>query len=490
MWKKTGLRTRIYIILSALIFITFTGGLVMVWYTYRIEGMFTKIIDKDIAASRVVGELETALVNQKGFVTYFFLDGDPDWLRQLGEYRQIFKERIKDANELAETPLQKKALKNLETEYEKYIELKDRVISFYKEGKREAGAELHKDARTHFFKCLELSENFKNLYIQRISAIRNKSHMQAKKLRIITETAILIDITLGVILAFMLLKQVLEPIRLLVRETGGERNSPDPDDEVKALSLGVRDLIKDIDQTNQELEKSREVLQQAEKMAMVGKLAAGVAHSIRNPLTSVKMRLFSMGRALDMPESQREDFDVISEEISHIDTIVQNFLEFSRPPKLKMQMISPSEIVDLVIQLLRHRLESGNVEIAVHREKKLPEIEIDPEQIKEVFVNLMVNACEAMVDGGKIEIFEEQDTVKNIRDAVIIKIKDNGPGIPDKILEKVMQPFYTTKEEGTGLGLSIAERIVTNHGGIITFESQEGSGTTFIIALSREVKKK
>ncbi|MGD9159591.1 MAG: ATP-binding protein [Desulfobacteraceae bacterium] len=490
MWKKIGLRLRIYIIIALLVLITCSGGMVTVWYTYRIEGMFGNIVDRNIEAFRIVEELETALVNQKGFVTYYLLDSDPDWLRQLGEYRQVFKERIKEAGSLVETAEEKKALRDLENEYQMYIDLKDRVIAFYRDGNRTAGADLHKDSRLHFFKSLELSEKFKEIYVEKISAIKIDSLAQARKLRFIAGTAIFSVIFLGIVLALVLLRQILEPIRLLVRETYREKLSSDAGDEVKALSIGVRGLIEDIDQTSLELEKSREILLQAEKMAVVGKLAAGVAHSIRNPLTSVKMRLFSMGRALDMPESQREDFDVISEEIRHIDTIVQNFLEFSRPPKLKMQMISPSEIVDLVIQLLRHRLESGNVEIAVHREKKLPEIEIDPEQIKEVFVNLMVNACEAMVDGGKIEIFEEQDTVKNIGDAVIIKIKDNGPGIPDKIQEKVSQPFYTTKEEGTGLGLSIAERIVTNHGGIITFESKQGCGTTFIIALSREVKKK
>ena len=189
-----------------------------------------------------------------------------------------------------------------------------------------------------------------------------------------------------------------------------------------------------------------------------------------------------------MPESQREDFDVISEEISHIDTIVQNFLEFSRPPRLRMQMISPSDIVDLVLQLLRHRFDSGNIEVILHREEVLPDIEIDPEQIKEVLVNLMVNACEAMVDGGRIEIFEELDTIKNIGDVIVIRIKDNGPGIPEKIREKVMQPFYTTKEDGTGLGLSIAERIVVNHGGTFAFESNVNSGATFIITLVREGK--
>jgi signal transduction histidine kinase len=487
--KQPGLRSRIYIIITALVLITCAGGLVTVWYTYRIEGMFGNIVDKNIEAFRIVEELETALVNQKGFVTYFLLDSDPDWLRQLGEYRQIFRERINAANSLVETEEEKKALQDLENEYQKYIELKDRVISFYREGNSEAGADLHKESRLHFFKSLELSEKFKDLFSKKISVIRSDGLAQARKLRLIAGSAIFFVILLGIILALLLLRQVLEPIRLLVRKTYREKNSTDTGDEVKALSLGVKGLIEDIDQTNLELEKSREILLQAEKLAMVGKLAAGVAHSIRNPLTSVKMRLFSMGRALTMPESQREDFEVISEEISHIDTIVQNFLEFSRPPRLRKQMLSPSEIVDLVIQLLRHRLESGNVEVTLNREKALPEVEIDPEQIKEVLVNLIVNACEAMVDGGRIEISEELDTVKNIGNVIVIRIKDNGPGIPEKIKDKVMQPFYTTKEEGTGLGLSIAERIVVNHGGTFAFESAEGRGTTFIITLVREVKR-
>ena len=94
--KQPGLRFRIYILITALVLITCAGGLVTVWYTYRIEGMFGNIVDRNIEAFRIVEELETALVNQKGFVTYFLLDSDPDWLRQLGEYRQIFRERIKE----------------------------------------------------------------------------------------------------------------------------------------------------------------------------------------------------------------------------------------------------------------------------------------------------------------------------------------------------------------------------------------------------------
>ena len=143
-------------------------------------------------------------------------------------------------------------------------------------------------------------------------------------------------------------------------------------------------------------------------MALVGKLAAGMAHSIRNPLTSVKMRLFSLDRTLDLSVTQKEDFDVISEEIRHTDTIVQNFLEFSRPPKLKIQKISPSDVVDMTLRMLKHRLESYDVEIKLDRKHPLPEIQADPEQLKEVLVNLVVNAYEAMERSGTIEIQEAE----------------------------------------------------------------------------------
>ncbi len=487
--KQLGLRFRIYIIITGLVLITCAGGVITVWYTYRIEGIFGKIIDNNIEAFRIVEELETVLVKQKGFVTYFLLDSDQRWLKQLGEQKQVFKERLKEASSLVETLEEKKTLNDLEYEYMMYIGLKEKIIGLHNEQKKEQDADINEEYQHHFFKSIELSEKFKSLYVKRISLIRNDSLTQARKLRLIAVTAIFFVIILGIILSLVLIRQILEPIRLLVHETNRENKTLEPEDEVKALRMGVMGLIENIDQTSLELEKSRGSLLQAEKMAMVGKLASSVAHSVRNPLTSVKMRLFSIGRAFDMPEAQKEDLEVISEEISHIDTILQNFLEYSRPPKLRTQMVSPSEIVDLVIKLLQYRFESSNVEVILHREKMLPEIEIDPEQIKEVLVNLMVNACEAMEEGGCIDIYEEQGTVKNIGEAVIIRVKDNGNGIPEKIRSKVTQPFFTTKEEGTGLGLSIAERIVSNHGGTFSFESTEGIGTTFIITLAKERKK-
>jgi len=218
-------------------------------------------------------------------------------------------------------------------------------------------------------------------------------------------------------------------------------------------------------------------------MALVGKLAAGVAHSIRNPLTSVKMRLFSLERHLELSSTQKEDLEVISEEIRHIDNIVRSFLEFSRPPKLQMQKTSLSDVVDSALTLLSHRLESYGVTVEVKRAERLPEIGGDPEQLKEVLVNLILNSCEAMVDGGKITIQEGKGQVVPLGRVAFLKYSDNGPGVPASIRDKIFQPFYSTKEEGTGLGLSIASRIIQEHSGFIELTSREGEGAIFIITL-------
>ena len=483
MWNQITLRIRICLLLAALISVTLMGGIITIWYSYRMEILLTKVIDRDIAAFQSAEALEIALVNQKGFLSYYFLDDDPEWLRRLGEARQVFKERMKRANSVAENSEQKEALRRIESEYIQYIAIKDRVISYYKMGNQAEGAELHKSVRNRFFKILELCEEYKDLYTAGIREMRDDSRDEAQRLRVIVGIAMAAVLVLGLLLVFFLIHHILTPLHRLTVAADRKGASKRPGDEVYSLSESVRGLIEDADQAQTQLEKSRETLLQAEKMVSVGKLAAGMAHSVRNPLTSVKMRLFSLNRTLALSDTQKDDFDVISEEINHVDTIVQNFLEFSRAPKLKIQSIHPSELVDMVLQLLRHRLDSYDVKTSVVRSEELPEIQGDPEQLKEVLVNLVENACEAMEGGGQIVIEEEQTILEPYGRVVLIRLKDNGPGIQKSLQPKILEPFFTTKEEGTGLGLSIASRIVEEHGGKMDFVSSEGEGTTFIIVL-------
>ena len=485
MWWKMRLRTRIYIILAVLVLITMAGGIVTVWYTYRMENLLTTVTEKDITAFKAAEALEIALVNQKGFVSYYFIEGDPEWLRKLGEFRQIFKERLAEALRMADSERERDALRRIKTEYAQYISIKDRVISYYQAGHREEGGILHRQVRDLFFSVLDFCHAYQGIHEEKIRQVTSDNRIQAAHLRIVAVTAVCIGFFLAVLLTFVLISQILGPLHRLTVEVGSEGETFPAGDEVKALSRGVRGLIQNADQTQVELQKSRESLVQADKMILVGKLAAGMAHSIRNPFTSVKMRLFSLNRSLKLSDTQKEDFDVISEEIRHVDTIVQNFLEFSRPPKLKIQSVSPSIVVDEAIALLEHRLKSYDVGVSVEREQYLPEIDADPEQLKEVIVNLVVNACEAMENGGSIVIREEPAQASPTERGVVIRVSDNGPGIPDGIRDKVLQPFFTTKEEGTGLGLSIAGRIIEEHGGRLHIESNQGGGAAVVIFLPR-----
>ncbi|MGA9234734.1 MAG: ATP-binding protein [Desulfobacterales bacterium] len=478
------LRNRIYLLLTGILLITFSGGFVLVWYTYSMQDLLAAITEKNMASLQTAQSLETALVSQKGFVSYYFLDSDPDWLRQLGEYRQIFKERLETAKQEAQSEAQRQAVNRIEEQYNRYIDIKDRVIADFMAGERKTDTALLHESRDEFFKILNLCERYKEINARNVRLSREKSAAQAEQLRALAYSAILIELLLAAFLAYVLVIHILTPVRQLIieaeREKPGHRKNGD---EINALSRSVRGLIDNVDQTKSELRRSRETLQQAEKMALVGRLAAGMAHSIRNPFTSVKMRLFSLNRSLELNEEQEEDFDVISAEIRHIDTIVQNFLEFSRPPKLQMQSISPSNVVDSTIQLLGHRLRSYDVQLKIERSQHLPVVSADPEQLKEVLVNIIVNACEVMGKGGTITIQEEVVRDDSKQPSACIKISDTGPGIPSNIIEKILQPFFTTKEQGTGLGLSIAARIITEHGGRIDVSSIVGHGATFLISL-------
>jgi signal transduction histidine kinase len=450
---------------------------------YVMDRYMNKFLETDLLAIQASQELENALVMQKGNVTYYFQDGDPAWLDELQKHDTSFETWLRQARQFAETKKERDILKEIDSQYLYYSKSRDDVVNLYKEGKVHEGYELHKNARNQFFRIIGSCREYKTAYLERINDVQESLRERAGLISALAISGLVMVLFLGIVLAYILLNQVLGPIRRLAVYYDERKNLGIEGNEVKALSQSFENLVHDVDLTRTKLELSQEHLVQAEKWALVGKLAAGLAHSVRNPLTSVKMRLFSLERTLKLTASQKEDLEVISEEISHIDTIAGNFLEFSRPPRLKTHKISPSDSVDMAIQLLKHRLESYDVKVDLIRDVRLPEIQADPDQLKEVFVNLIVNACEAMVSGGHIVIRENKEFLENKGTVLVIEMKDDGPGIPVSIQDKLFQPFFSAKEEGTGLGLSIVQRIIEEHGGWVELESLEGKGALFRIKL-------
>jgi signal transduction histidine kinase len=279
---------------------------------------------------------------------------------------------------------------------------------------------------------------------------------------------------------YVISRDILRPLEQIRQVAMQERQGPSGLGQVAAT---MRELRETVQRTEAELLESNKNLRQVEKLALVGQLAAGVAHSVRNPLTSVKLRLFSLERGLTLTSRQKEDFAVISDSIRHVDGIVTNFLEFSRRPNLKLERVSPSVVVDASIRLLESRLAVFPVKLRLCRERPLPEVQADPEQLREALLNILLNASEAMDYAGDLRI--EETLVQGGAGAAqaSIAIRDSGPGIPKDILGDIFTPFFSTKEQGTGLGLPIAKGILEEHGGDIKVRSTPGVGTEFTLLL-------
>jgi len=477
------LKNRVYLVNAILLCITLIGAGLMVWYTYKIEKIFKNIITKNVAIFQSAEALGTSLVNQKGYVSYYFLDNNPDWLVQLSKYRLLFNEHLATVKSLIHEPWEKQTIAQIERDYQIYVETRDKVIELYKAGYREKGFALHRSARESFFNILELCDQFKSFHKSRIQEAVDLSRQEANRMRYMALMAVVTVITLSLLVNFIFARHIMGPIHELALQANIQGNPGQYINEMVALKQSVLGLIEDSEQTHQALKRSQTSLMQSEKMALVGKLAAGTSHSIRNPLTSVKMRLFSLNRSCSFSESQREDFNVISGEITQINKIVENFLEFARPPKLMVKKMSPSIVVDSALYLLDQRLKSYHVTVKIFRKGPLSETLIDPEQLKEVVVNIIINACEAMKKGGSILIQEQEVFVEPLKRVDVIRITDDGEGFPPNIKDQIFDPFFTTKEEGTGLGLSIAFNIIHEHGGWLDVISEEGNGTSFVITL-------
>lgn len=232
------------------------------------------------------------------------------------------------------------------------------------------------------------------------------------------------------------------------------------------------------------LRQSRTIIERQEKLASLGILASGVAHEIRNPLTAIKFRLFSLRKAL--PEIERnEDAMVINDEINRLEHIVQDFLQFARPSEPKLTRTHADRILNDVQTLLQPELEKSAIGLKMEYHDTVS-VYADARQIKQVLINLIKNAAESIEQNGTIALSIRRASAEfdgRVRPAAVFSVADTGKGIPAEIEPRLFDPFFTTKESGTGLGLAISARIVEKHRGILRYETELDRGTTFEIVL-------
>jgi two-component system, NtrC family, sensor kinase len=227
-------------------------------------------------------------------------------------------------------------------------------------------------------------------------------------------------------------------------------------------------------------------LLQSAKLAAVGELAASVAHEINNPLYAARNSLYLVEQELP-PDSQHHPFLQIAQtELGRIAKIITRMRDFYRPARDELE---PTEINDLLaetIELVQTHLRHGQVMVSNDLTPGLPLLTAHADQLRQVFLNLMLNACDAMPNGGTLHIATSLASSPEGVETIVVQVRDTGVGIADEHLEHLFEPFYTTKAQGTGLGLAISMHIATQHGGNITVTSQVGEGTTFTVTLPIE----
>jgi signal transduction histidine kinase len=255
-----------------------------------------------------------------------------------------------------------------------------------------------------------------------------------------------------------------------------------------ALALGIQVYRGMIAPLRISLSESKSIIERQEKLASLGVLASGVAHEIRNPLTAIKIRLFSLKKSLPAL-GQNEDATVIASEINRLERIVRDFLQFARPSEPNMAKIPAAEILSEVHQLLRPQLERSAIDLKLEPSNG-GLVHADAQQLKQVLINLIQNSAENIGRNGTVTLRMRAGTAElngRMRPATILVVEDSGKGIPPEVEMRLFDPFFTTKDGGTGLGLAISARIVEKHGGMLRYETKLNQGTTFEVVMP-EVK--
>jgi signal transduction histidine kinase len=251
-------------------------------------------------------------------------------------------------------------------------------------------------------------------------------------------------------------------------------------DRERRQRLSLEATKRELERVYTELQQNFEQLKKADRMYAVAQLSAGLAHEIRNPLAGISGAAGILKRGQANPQNTQECIDIIHRESQRLKTLLTNFLDFARPRTPRFQPTELEAVIDSVIALAGHS--PGASAITFHRriESPLPEVECDSEQVKQVLLNLLINAIQATREGVvELRAFAQDD-------AAFVSVCDQGGGIPPDKQDHIFEPFFTTKESGTGLGLAVAAKIMEQHGGALIAENRPGQGLTMTLQLPLE----
>ncbi len=313
--------------------------------------------------------------------------------------------------------------------------------------------------------------------------------VEATKLFLFSTAAIIIFLAASI--SLLMLKFVRMPLNRMVEnmarvEQGDlsvRMKEEQRRDEIGRLITSFDSMVDKLDTAKKELEQYHfQQMERADRLASVGEMAAGIAHEIKNPLTGIAAAITIIKEDFEPDDPRTEVVNEVLEQIKRLDKTVNDLLFFGKPALPEPTYVNLNNIVEKTLAFASQYKSGRNVEKRLELEATLPPVYVDPKQIQQVFLNLILNALQAMQNSGTLTIgttLAERDGTKWAR----VSIADTGPGIPAQLLAKIFTPVFTTKAQGTGLGLAICHKLVTQHGGELHVSSEDGAGTVFTVDL-------
>ena len=255
-----------------------------------------------------------------------------------------------------------------------------------------------------------------------------------------------------------------------------------------AIAIQNARLYRKLEEQMVELKRSHALLSRAEKFSFLGNLAARLAHEIKNPMTAIGTFIQLLPMKYDDQEFRRDYHKIAAEETARVNNLITELLDLVKPRESKFEFSDLNGLIDKMILLISPQSHAKKIDIIRQFDPENPQVWMDAEKMKQVFLNLLSNALEFTPEGGRIEVLTRNFTEKDNRKSIRIEIKDNGVGIPQSMIDKIFDPYFTTKHKshmhsGTGLGLFIAHQNMEDHGGTIEVKSEGNEGTVFILTL-------
>lgn len=480
-----------FLTLSTLVILTSFLSLI---FLNRLERHNNQLIGANWVDHEAAKELQAALSAVNAISNRYLLEHDPELIPVYEQKLLHLRTWLALAAKRFSRPEDRLLLDSLTYSFKQYQRLNQKLLELGQQNLWRDARQLHKGALqtqyAHLNQIIERLITNSDWAMRQTQTLLHQDYRSVKRL--------LVGVVIGSVflaggLSFWLSRRLMRPIYRLVLNLKGATGEASANQveisnfsELDDLSYNINLLIDKIRSVNANLTRSQQLLVRTEKLAALGRMAAGLAHEIRNPLTSIKILLYSLEQDLSDNPRHQQDLQVIRQEIDRVEKFIQTFLDFARPQQPQWSTFRFNECIRQVLQLMAPQIKKEKVKLALNLKTNSDWVKADRNQMQQVLHNIILNALQAMPHGGVLTIATESLINDTGLPYLQVRIADTGRGIHPEILNSLFDPFVTTKEDGSGLGLAIVHQLVTTNGGWVEAGNNPDRGAYFTINLPQE----